>query len=348
MNKEEKMQKNEAKSQLKFGNEQNLAGKLQKKRELSQITGEIIEGKKQAFRSFFFKGYNDYDIYVRAWDNVDKPQAVILITHGMVEHGLRYDGFAKFLNSKKYIVVIPDIRSHGKTAGAPDMVGQCEGDLFDEIVKDNIKLSDTLISYYKLPLILLGHSYGSFITQCVIENYQQHAAAILVGSASFKGRVDAKAGKVIAKITRLFKGKNAKAKLIFKITFGSYGKGKENGNWLTNDTDIFNQYNADPYCGGMCTAQFYCSFFEHLTQLHKKENLKNIDKKKPILITSGELDPVGGKKHKMVDSLFKQYKKENIEDVTYKLWAGGLHEILNETFRQEVYEYIADWINKRI
>ena len=347
VSKENKESKNQTKSQFGATISPKIASKMQKKRDINEITNNIIEEKKQCFRSFFFQGYSDYDIFVRAWDNVSKAKAVILITHGMVEHGLRYDDFAKFLNSRGYIVVAPDIRAHGKTAGAPDQIGRYQGDLFGDIVRDNMKLADTLKNYYKLPLVVFGHSYGSFITQEFIQNYQKHSAVILIGSASFKGRLDAKMGKVIADITALFKGKDAKANMIYNMTFGKYGKGKEDGNWLTHDNEIFKKYCDDPYCGLVCSAQFYRSFFKHLAKLHAKEAVSQIDTQKPILITSGQDDPVAGKGHKMLDKLFKLYKVAGVKDVTYKLWANGYHEILNETFRQDIYEYIADWLDKR-
>ena len=306
---------------------------------------DMKESPRPAFRSAFFSGFNDFQIYVRTWDNVENPRAVILILHGMVEHGLRYDGFAQFLNSKGFIVVVPDVRGHGKTAGAPENVTKCDGDIFADTVRDDIKLADTLIEKYNLPLFVLGHSYGSFCVQSFIENYHRHAGVILIGSASYKNSLQIRMGKMVADCTKLFKGKNAPAKLIGKMTFGSYGKHFEKQNWLTGDEEIFNAYCRDPYCGGFATAQFYNSFFGNLKKIYKSSLLNQIDKDKPILISSGEKDYVGGKNHKLVDKLAPMYKKLGIKDVQYKLWQNGRHEILNETFKQEVYDYIVNWLS---
>ncbi len=304
------------------------------------------ESEKSAFTGAFFNGYNDYQVYVRTWANVDKPKAVVLIIHGMVEHGLRYDDFAKFLNSNGYIVVVPDLRGHGRTAGAPENVTKYDGDIFGDTVLDCIKLADTLLTKYNLPLFFIGHSYGSFITQKLLESYHKQKGNVLIGSSCYKGSALAGLGKMVAKITRLFKGKDARAKFLYNMTFANYGKHFDNANWLTSDERIFNDYNLDPYCGAVATAEFYISFFGGIGQLYKDEYLNQIDKDTPILITSGASDYVGGENHKDIDKLPLLYKSYGVKNVDYKLWENGRHEILNETFRADVYNYIVTFLNK--
>ena len=346
----ENAQNNAGKSTKTAGNPQKSASKRlnQERAAFEELDARLMEESKQEFNTFIFKGFNDDEIFVRIWDKVQNPKGVILFTHGMVEHGQRYNDFGKFLNSRGYILVLPDLRGHGKTAGAPERVGQYDGDMFKDIVRDNIKLADELIMRYNLPLIAMGHSYGSFITQDFIQNYHNHSAVVLIGSSCFKGKLDHKLGKLVADITALFCGREAKAKMIYKMTFGAYAKGLEDGNWLTHDKKIFADYQADPYCGNVCSAQFYRSFFSALSNLYTSAGLNMIDKDTPILITSGAQDPVGGKNHKDLDKLAPLYQKSGIKDVTYKLWQNGYHEILNETFRTQVYDYIANWLDEKL
>lgn len=302
----------------------------------------------QAFRSAFFNGYNDYQVYVRSWDNVENPKGVVLILHGMVEHGLRYDEFAQYLNSRGYIAVTPDHRGHGKTAGAPENVCRYDGDIYADTIRDCIKLADKIIQKYKLPLFILGHSYGSFLAQGFIQNYHQHSGVVLVGSNNMAHSPDVFFGKIVADITRAFKGKNAPARMIYKMSFEKYGKHFPRQNWLTQDEKIYDAYCLDPYCGAVASAQFYRSFFANLKKIYKPKKLSQIDKDTPILITSGECDYVGGKNHKGIDRLAPLYRKYGVADVEYKLWQNGRHELLNETFRKDVFKYIADFFDKNI
>ena len=141
-------QKNEVKAQITTARRVK-----QEKNAFDELDAKLLKESKQDFNTFIFKGFNDDDIFVRIWNNVQAPKGVVLLTHGMVEHSLRYNEFGKFLNQNGYILVVPDLRGHGKTAGAPERVGIYDGDMFKDIVRDNIKLADELIRQYNLPLI---------------------------------------------------------------------------------------------------------------------------------------------------------------------------------------------------
>ena len=58
--------------------------------------------------------------------------------------------------------------------------------------------------------------------------------------------------------------------------------------------------------------------------------------KMPVLLISGDMDPVGGM-GKGVKKVNKFLANTNHTRVTFKLYPGARHEILNETNRQEVY-----------
>ena len=305
------------------------------------------QNKTEKEKKLLVPSFDDALIYTYTWADVKQPKGVLFIIHGMVEYIARYDYFAKQCNKQGYIVFGMDLRAHGNTVGDSAKVGQYEGDLFLDCVKDVIFMADMLHKQYKLPLILLGHSYGSFVLQEVVQKYNNYNLAVFSGSANMKGQLSVAAGKVVAGITKAFKGKLAPAKMLYKLSFGVYGKGFKNGNWLTRDEVIFNKYIEDPFCGNICSAQFYISFFRHLSKLYKKANLKNINKKLPMLIVSGEYDPVAGKNHKLADKLFSLYQKYNLP-VTYKIFEQCRHEILNEINKDEVIQYILNFCNQNI
>lgn len=78
--------------------------------------------------------------------------------------------------------------------------------------------------------------------------------------------------------------------------------------------------------------------------LKNYKHLGNINKNMPILILSGDDDPVGNY-GKLVVKLYNTYKKQGL-NVQYKLYNGARHEILNETNKQEVYQDIIDFLAK--
>ena len=112
------------------------------------------------------EGYDNFELVGYLWDKVENPVAVLQIIHGMQEHALRYNSFARHLNKHGIIVFASDLRGHGQTALINNLpLGYSDGDIFMEIVRDQIKVTEYLCDKFNLPISILGHSFGSFITQ---------------------------------------------------------------------------------------------------------------------------------------------------------------------------------------
>ena len=96
------------------------------------------------------RGYQDFNLVCYLWDKVDKPKGVVQIIHGMQEHSKRYNSFAKYLNEQGLIVFASDLRGHGQTALENNLpLGYSDGDIFDEIVKDQIIITKYLKDKFK-------------------------------------------------------------------------------------------------------------------------------------------------------------------------------------------------------
>lgn len=290
------------------------------------------------------KGYKDFELSCYVWDKVEKPTGVVQIIHGMQEHAKRYSEFAKFLNSKGLIVFASDLRGHGQTALLHNLpFGYSDGDIFMEIVNDQIILTDYLIKIYSLPVTIFGHSFGSFIAQrYMIENSFKIKNVILCGS-TYTNTAIYKMGYRVAQLCKIFKGKKKPAKLIEKMSIRSYGKNFPLGNWLTRDDKVFLKYKDDELCGSVFPVNFYHSFFKHAR--HNYKNLKNIPFYLPILLISGTSDPVAGKNG--IVKLFFTYGKA-LKKVALKTYIDARHELLNEINKEEIYEDILRFIEDKL
>lgn len=127
------------------------------------------------------------------------------------------------------------------------------------------------------------------------------------------------------------------------MTIGSYNKkfkpivtGHE---WLCQDSYQATRYEEDPLCGFVFTLDGFFNMFDTLSFIPKKANIDKIPKKLPILICSGECDPVGhyGKAPKKV---YDSFKSAGIKDVVLKLYEQDRHEILNELDKEQVHSDI--------
>ena len=216
-----------------------------------------------------FTSHDGKKIKVYIWDEVKNPKAVVKIAHGMVEHSARYDDFARFLNGKGYIVVMNDHRGHGLTAER-DSLGYEEGDMFTNNVLDQLTLLDYCREKYNLPLFMAGHSYGSFVTQAVIEQHPDVKGFVLFGSNYIKGISYTACGAVARNMCR-HKGGRYPAQTIVNLSFKQYEKKIPGKNaWLNRDEAEVKKYNEDEFCRFVCSANFYRTFMAGIKKLYKK------------------------------------------------------------------------------
>lgn len=287
-------------------------------------------------------GYRGEPLAGYIYKEVTSPIGVVQIIHGMQEHCKRYEHFAKYLNKNGYIVFVSDLRGHGENAKSIELQGHYDGDIYEDTVCDQVIISNTLKQMFDLPLYVVGHSYGSFIAQEYMTRCNIADKVVLVGSAYTRNSAY-KFGYFVAKLNAISM-KNKPAKLIERCSFKSYAKKFPNGNWLTHDEEIFARYVSDPYCGHSFPYSFYRSFFGGVLNNYKK--VDDIRKDIKILIVSGDEDPVGSK-GKLTSKLYEFYKKHGLF-VAYKLYPGGRHEILNEPYKEDVYNYIISFFKDNI
>ena len=113
------------------------------------------------------------------------PVAVLQLVHGVAEYIGRYDDFARFLNSHGVIVVGHDHLGHGLSlpeGGTPVYFG--DGNTWNTPVDDIYVLHTKLKEQYPhLPLLLMGHSMGSFLSRTYLIRYPGTVkAAVLMGT----------------------------------------------------------------------------------------------------------------------------------------------------------------------
>ena len=288
-----------------------------------------------------FTAHDGKTISYAVWDEVQSPKAILQIVHGMVEHIERYDDFASFMNLNDFIVAGDDHRAHGLTD--PDALGLAgEGDLFEDTVSDLLRLTDILKEKYGLPVIVLGHSYGSFLTQRYLTKDTSKIAGCILSGSALQPPMTVKLGRRLAK-GKLKKHKDEAGKMFANMTFKKYDKKfKSEGfnAWLSRDVESVGKYNTDPKCDFMCSYGFYYYLFNGLNYINNDDNSK-IRKDLPLYIIAGESDGVGGY-GKLVVKLYEKFKRLGLSP-ELKLYEDARHEILNETNREEVYSDVLEF-----
>lgn len=119
------------------------------------------------------------------WDAAGSPRAVVQITHGMGEHARRYADLAHALNEEGYVVYAQDHRGHGSTVASDVELGRLGDYGWTELVNDIDRLRQRARKEHpSIPLVLIGHSMGSFAAQqYLLDHSEDVEAAVLTGTA---------------------------------------------------------------------------------------------------------------------------------------------------------------------
>lgn len=282
------------------------------------------------------------------------PKAILQIEHGVAEHIERYVAFAEKMAKQGFAVFADDHLGHGKSfIQDEEKCWFADKDGWRLICKDVLKLREFATEMFSgIPVILMGHSMGSFIARTVaIDNSQLIDALVLSGTGHQSGLI-IRLGKTVARIEKWRLGSSkGKSGLIENLAFGAYNKkfapNRTTHDWISRDEKEVDKYIADPLSGSNVTIGLFYDMLSGLDYIRRPENVGKIRKDLPIYIFSGDKDPVGDMS-KGVKTVYDVYKKCGIEDVTLKLYPEGRHELLNGPDREKVTAELTEWLNNKI
>ena len=288
------------------------------------------------------------------WKPDGDPVAVLQIAHGMVEYLERYAPFAEYLTSKGFVVFGHDHIGHGRSVRTTADWGVMNCENPNDVMVEDMFLHFRIMNrrFAGKPYFILGHSMGSYMLRQMIS---QKAGAlfgldgvIIMGT----GQEDEKLvdfGLSVVYFLAAFRGWSYKSPLIPKMLFsrkfrkypigGTYGR----NSWLTHDKEIVHQYYRDPKCLFILSLGGFKGLFQAVKYAVNQEHVNRIPKDLPVLFVSGDEDPVG----EMVEGVkraYQQFVDAGMKKVKCHLFKGDRHEILNELDRQDVYQYLYDWM----
>ncbi len=307
-----------------------------------------------SFSEFHFPSH-DGKTAIRAveWRPEGEIRAVVQIAHGVAEYIDRYGVFANYLCEHGIAVIGNDHLGHGGsvTEGAP-RVWFSEENGWECVVDDmhTLRLEGGK-RFPGIPYFLMGHSMGSFLTRTYLIRYPGSVRGEIIMGTGHQGSALVAAGRAVAKIEAKRVGSAGFSPLIESMAFGAYNKpfapNRTTHDWLSVNEENVDRYLADPLCGGKATVGLFYDMLGGIGFIRKPENIRKMDVRKPALFISGWEDPVGDM-GKGVIAACNSFRNAGVTDLTLQLYPGMRHEILNEDGREQVYEFILDWLNKRI
>ena len=288
------------------------------------------------------------ELFVHSWC-VDEPKAVIMLAHGMAEHSMRYAEFAEFLNANGIDFYCHDQRGHGKSSNGS--LGHLRKGLDWKLMMDDLFTIRKKLIHTDCPVILMGHSMGSFLVRCAVQVQPNLFDGLIISGTGDSQGLIGKAGAMLTKVLCSTAGETSPANMMQDMVFGGYNKSFTNprtpSDWLSRDESVVDAYIADPWCGFVCTNGFFHELLHGIQMANDSQGIAKMNKQMPIYLFSGECDPVGNM-GKGVVNVKNALTKAGLEDVTMRLYPEGRHEMLNELNKAEVMNDLLAWVEEKI
>lgn len=306
------------------------------------------------FKDFYFNSSTGKNkIHARMCVPDAEPRAIVQIIHGIAEYISRYDEFMSFLADNGIIAVGTDHLGHGKSIESEEQTGFFAYDNgWDYVVRDEEVLRLAMHENYpELPIIVFGHSMGSFMTRTLLIRYPDAFNAAIISGTGNQGAALVNGGLFMGNLVTGLRGAHHYSKFLNNLAFGSYNKIYDNPkteyDWLSRDEANVQKYIDDPLCGFIPSCSLFRDMMTGVKFITNKKNLTAMNKDMPVYFMSGDMDPVG-ECGKGVQKAYNNFLEAGMKDVSIKLYPGGRHEMLNEINKDEVYADILAWLNSKI
>jgi alpha-beta hydrolase superfamily lysophospholipase len=256
------------------------------------------------------------------------PRGVVQLLHGVGEHARRYGSLIAELTAAGFIVYADDHRGHGRTGmkqhGDASRLGRLGPGGLRAVVADVWQLTELIRAENPgLPLVLLGHSWGSFLSQMVLDAHPDAYDAVVLSGSAHRTPSDLNSKPLNAR----WKGPDA--------------HGLE---WLSRDPAVWAEFRADPLTTEVPLLKLFGPI--EAVRLYGRPH-RDYPRDIPVLLMVGRDDPVGGPRsvHRLADDY---RSRSGLSDVTTLVYPDARHEIFNELQQAEVRADLLAWLDKHI
>jgi len=263
--------------------------------------------------------FDNTNLFVQSWRPQSEAKAVIVLVHGIGEHSSRYYDWASRFTNIGYAVIAFDQRGHGLSSGKRGVISS-----YDGFMKDiDLILVEAASIFSDIPAFLYGHSMGG--GEVLNHLLRKNSNYIGVISTSPWIITQAAPPKFVIPLVRVL------SKFLPKVCIET----KFDTTMLSHDKEVARRYNEDDLVHHKVSFRLFESAYDAGYQvLNSKQKIK-----KPLLLLHGDEDEITNYKAS------QYFAAKNEENCTFKLWTEGYHELHNENFKEEVFDFICDWMN---
>ncbi|WP_065963519.1 alpha/beta hydrolase [Curtobacterium sp. UCD-KPL2560] len=275
-----------------------------------------------------FTDAHGVEIVYSTW-RAGRPRGIVQIAHGVGEHSLRYEALAQDLVRAGWTVHANDHRGHGRTG-----LAQWHGDharlgrLGPGGLRAAIAAVEQMTAVAReqdpgLPLVLLGHSWGSLMAQRIVNTSADAYDGVVLSATAYRLPGWMNSGDLNARHA---------------------GSGPTRYEWISRDRAIIETIQADPLAVDADVLKLF-GLRDTLRLLGVPR--RGIPHDLPMLLQVGSEDTLGGPRS--IERLAQAYRRRGgLSDVQVHVYEGARHEVYNETNRDEVVADLVAWLDGHV
>ena len=274
------------------------------------------------FKSFDFRSRGLALKASKWWPATGYPRAVVVCVHSWGDHSGRFVDFARHLTQVGYAVYAFDFEGHGESEGVRAHIHD-----FGDMVADLTMFIDVVHNELRsIPLFLCGYSVGGLVTATYLATHHNVDGAIFSACALAEGRDVPPLKRLIAWLV----GGLLPRLPIARLTFGHQ---------MSRDAQEVRAWEEDPLIWhGKMTAGTGKQLMLATQAIGKMLNCIDL----PLLVLHGSADPLV---NPASGTALEKYSPSI--DKTLISYPDALHDLFHETQREQVFEDIRNWLEKR-
>ncbi len=248
------------------------------------------------------------------------PRAVVMIAHGLGEHGGRYGNLVERLLLEGYAVYAIDHQGFGRSGGRRGHVSR-----FRDYAQDMHQLNKLVRAEQPgLPFVHFGHSMGGLISLDYAQTFPKDADYWIIQAPAIRANISA---------PLVF------AMRLVSFVYPTFSMVRPPGGDLARDPEVARQLEADPLAVPVSSARWLIEFLA----AQKRVTAHVTSTPGPLLMLQGTADNlvIPANTHKFFDQV-------TTPDKTYLTYDDYFHELHNEVGKEKPLGDIVAWLDKRV
>jgi len=292
------------------------------------IDKETGVGSAPAMRQAHCRTSDGLELTCRVWAP-DSPVGVIVVIHGLAEHGGRYCETAEYFARNGWAVYAGDLRGHGQSPDVPG-AGRVHVNRFTDYYQDVSALIGMARQQHpQLPLFLLGHSMGGLITLSYVLQEPSGLAGAVISSPALGVHPEFKPPAILRFLVSVLDRLAPRLRFPSDLDTGA----------ISRDPEVVQAYLEDPLVSSKVSARWYAEILRAIDRAHANAGMLQL----PVLLMQSGAD-------RLVDPQApgRWAKAAPSGQVELVSWEGLYHEMFNEPEKSRVRRRTLEWLQAQL